>query len=301
MTEQRPSSERKPTPSWRGAAGPFLCAIWLLGVSRAEAVLFYWTGDTNYNTTAPTGTLTNSGWQYQGEWGIFNGTVISSNCFITANHVGGTVGKSFIFRGVEYPTIASYPDTESDLAIWRVAGTFPIYAPLYTKRNEQGKTAIVIGRGTQRGEELRLKGKLKGWLWGPWDNVQRWGQNRITDVVYGGPGVGFLLRASFDAGANRNEADLSGGDSGGAIFIKDGKYYKLAGINHGVDGPYYSTNAEPGFDAALFDQRGFYISDNNGGWVPISLRGGKMPGRFYATSISARASWITSVTSAAAP
>jgi len=32
------------------------------------------------------------------------------------------------------------------------------------------------------------------------------------------------------AAGGRNEAQLSAGDSGGAIFIKDGKFYKLAGI-----------------------------------------------------------------------
>lgn len=291
--------QAKPT-SWRSAR-IILCALFLLVLTRAEAVLFYWTGDPTYHTDAPAGPLTNSGWQCQGQWGFFSGTVISSNCFITANHVGGTVGDAFVFRGVEYPTIASYQDAESDLRIWRVSGQFPAYAPLYTKNNERGKTAVVIGRGTQRGDEVRLNGKLKGWLWGSWDHVQRWGQNRIADVSYHGAGVGFLLRGSFDAGANRNEADLSSGDSGGALYIKDGKFYKLAGINHGVDGPFNTTNSDSGFEAAIFDLRGLYVPDNNGGWMLVPSQGGRVPGSFYSTRISSRISWITNVLATPAP
>src|SRR5882757_11346916 len=60
----------------------------LLGASSAKAILFYQTGDPNYNTTAPGGSLTNSGWQYEGTWGGFLGTPIAPKYFITAAHVG---------------------------------------------------------------------------------------------------------------------------------------------------------------------------------------------------------------------
>src|SRR5450759_1250386 len=81
-----------------------LCgSLLLLSALPANAVLFYFTGDTNYNTTAPaTRSLTNSGWQYQGAWAGFSGTVISSNGFITARHIGGSVGQSFSFQGADY-------------------------------------------------------------------------------------------------------------------------------------------------------------------------------------------------------
>src|SRR4051794_24916141 len=66
----------------------------------AEAVIVYGTGDPTHNTTAPGGALTNSGWQYQGQWGVSLGAPISTNFFITAAHVGGAVGDIFHFRGV---------------------------------------------------------------------------------------------------------------------------------------------------------------------------------------------------------
>src|SRR2546425_3474792 len=78
--------------------------------SRAMAVLFYSTSDPAHNTTAPTGALTNSGWQYQGTWGAFLGTPIAPKYFLTAAHIGGSVGDKFSFRCVDYTTTARFDD-----------------------------------------------------------------------------------------------------------------------------------------------------------------------------------------------
>jgi len=121
------------------------------GARPAKAVLFYQTGDPNYNTTAPGGSLTNSGWQFEGFWGSFLGTPIAPKYFITAGHVGGTVGEVFNWNGVGYPTTAVYDDPDSDLRIWRICGTLPDYAQLYTDTNEVGQSFVVFGRGTRRG------------------------------------------------------------------------------------------------------------------------------------------------------
>src|SRR6476619_3912548 len=70
----------------------------------ARAIIFQSTGDPNYNTTAPTGTLANSGWQYQGDFGAFNGTPIAPQYFMTAKHVGGNIGTEFTYAGNAYTT-----------------------------------------------------------------------------------------------------------------------------------------------------------------------------------------------------
>src|SRR5690242_732658 len=131
-----------------------LCASLWLGATPANAVLFYSTGDPNHNTTAPSGSLTNSGWQFEGIWGSFLGTPIAPKYFLTAEHIGGSVGDIFTFNGVQYTTTAVYDDPSSDLRIWRVCGTFPTFAQIYTNSDEQGKGLVVIGRGTQRGGEV---------------------------------------------------------------------------------------------------------------------------------------------------
>ena len=52
------------------------------------------------NKSAPTGTFSGSGWQWQGNWGAFTGTPIGRSYFITASHVGGAVGQSLLLNGV---------------------------------------------------------------------------------------------------------------------------------------------------------------------------------------------------------
>src|SRR6184192_2076488 len=89
-------------------------SIWLNAIS-AKAILFYSTGDPNYNTNAPGGSLTDSGWQFEGIWGGFLGTAIATNYFITARHVGGSTGDLFTLNGVQYATTAAYDDPDSEL------------------------------------------------------------------------------------------------------------------------------------------------------------------------------------------
>src|SRR5258708_26794692 len=95
-------------------------AILLMISNPSPAVILYSNGDPAVNTTAPTGTLAGSGWQFVGYWGGFVGTVISANCFITAYHVGGSVGDQFNFNGVNYTVAQGYEDPTSDFRIWRV-------------------------------------------------------------------------------------------------------------------------------------------------------------------------------------
>ncbi len=123
-------------------------------VQSAGAVILLGSGDPTYNTTAPTGTLANSGWQYEGAWGSFLGTPIAPQYFIAARHVGGAVGQTFTFQGVAYTTTAYWDDPYTDFRIWKVSGVFPTYAPLYSLYDEAGKTMVVIGRGTQRGSAV---------------------------------------------------------------------------------------------------------------------------------------------------
>jgi len=283
----------------------------LLSASSVNAVLFYSTGDPNYNTSVPTGSLTNSGWQYQGIWGDFLGTPIAPKYFITASHVGGSVGDLFILNGTSYTTTALFDDPNSDLRIWRVCGTLASYAPLYTNSNEVNKGLVVIGRGTPRAEPVTTTNflstvKTNGWMWGNYDGAVRWGENVVAGVLNGdgvfGSGVGDLLQATFDATGVANECHLSGGDSGGAVFIQEGSVWKLAGINYAVEGPYNTGSSGPGFEAAIFDARGLYTTNSTiGAWEPEPTVGPVLPGSFYATRISAHLTWINSVINANVP
>jgi len=83
----------------------------LVVAAPSKAVILYGTDDPSINTTAPTGELAGSGWQYEGLFSGFMGTVIASNYFLTANHIGGNVGEFFFFNGNLYTTTAVFRDS----------------------------------------------------------------------------------------------------------------------------------------------------------------------------------------------
>ena len=296
--------------------GLSVCFLLLfLGLTRpVAAVIFYSTGDPTHNTSAPTGGLTNSGWQYQGTWGVYLGTPIAPKYFLAASHVGGAIGDKFNFRGVDYSTTDFFDDPDSDLRIWRVCGTFPDYAQLYSSSGEVGKQVVVFGRGTQRGVEViiqsGLTSSLKGWYWGASDTVQRWGTNVVTAIINGdtlvptggvvGGSIGNVLKCDFDSSGGSDEVHLSVGDSSGGVFIKKGTVWQLAGINLAVDGPYNTSTNGGGFVAAIFDEGGLY-KYTAGNWVFTPDTPVDVPGSFYATRVSDHVSWINGVLQATPP
>jgi hypothetical protein len=280
----------------------------------ALAVIFYSTADPAQNReVAPGGALAGSGWQFQGSFGNFMGTMISSKHFITAAHLG-VPASTFVsngyhnggsdvvytvnttaFSGVGYKNI-----TGTDLRIYEINETFSTWAPLYSGSGEVGESLVVMGRGTQRGAEVLLGGDLIGWRWGTADNDARWGTNEVAATV-SLSGAQYLY-ATFDAGAGGDEAHLSVGDSGGAVFIQQGGVWKLAGINYSVDGLWDYNNAEDKFEfsAALFDAEGMYVGRDPASWTLVTGPG-PVPSGFYATRISSYVSQIRAVTGVPEP
>lgn len=263
--------------------GTALLALTFWGPGTARAVIFATTDDPAQNTTEPTGELAGSGWQYQGRWLGFLGTVVSPRHFITAKHVGGSVGGGFVFQGETYTTVGVV-NNGSDLNVWEVAGTFPHYAPLAQTASPTGQPVVIFGRGTRRGAEVIVNDQLKGWTWGAADGVLRWGEN----VVAGKQGS--LLKFNFDRAGGPNEVHLSSGDSGGGIFVNDAGTWKLAAIAYAVEGPWKYTSTGVTFNAALVDKGGLYRSstlnpDNEA----------DSPSAFYATPVAPHLDWLLSV------
>lgn len=288
---------------WLAVSGwGLLFGLWLLPAARVDGVIFLLTADPAYNTTPPGGTLANSGWQYHGFWGPFSGTAVGPRHFLTAAHVGGSVGDIFSFQGREHRTIAFYDDPQSDLRLWKVCGQFPQFARLYDRPDEVGKSFVVFGRGTQRGAPVTGdNGEIKGWQWGLRDGLERWGENTVQSIILDGSlftdlsgPLGNFLQARFDRGQGPNEAHLSAGDSGGGLFIQDGAAWKLAGVNVAVDGPYNKVPSGPGFDAAIFDEGGLY-KGGEGEWTLVLDLPVDRPGGLYATRISSNLQWLRSV------
>jgi len=268
--------------------------------TRTEAILFEATSNTAFNTTAPTGALTNNGWQYEGQWntdqGTFTGTPIAPTFFLAAQHIGGSSGQPFVFNGFTYTTVTNFDDPSTDLRIWQVAETFPSYAPLYTQTNEVSKLCVAIGRGFDRGNAVIVSGKTNGWQWGLTPGVQRWGENIISQIYNSPPLNGDHLLAAFDRNGITNECALTTYDSSGGMFIQDGITWKLAGIHHAVSNPFVSTNGVngSGFNAALVDYGGLYIG-GDGNWQLVTNQTADIPAFFISTRVSVRVSWINSI------
>lgn len=301
----------------------------LLFVPPAAAVMLLGSGAPAYNTTPPTGALAGSGWQYQGTWGGFLGTPIAPQYFIAARHVGGSVGQTFTFQGVPYTTSAYWDDPNSDFRIWKVAGIFPTYSPLYSLSDEAGKLMVVIGRGTQRGAEvvasqvqagyttntanLKVLGISKKQAQQEFPEATFHGNdmtvvsatvttNSVPKGWRAGPSDGVMrwgqsqvifagsfVTGAFDKNGGPNQACLSSGDSSGAVFIQDNGVWKLAGINYGIDGPFGLTATDL-FYGAIYDESGLYVA---GSLLPND--GQIRPACFYATRVSASLSWIQSI------
>jgi hypothetical protein len=281
-----------------------------LNFSPMDAVILYRTCDPSANTTEPGSAFPHEGWDYEGTWGGFLGTPIAPRFFISAAHIGQAGGTTFTFKNVNYTVLQGFYDPQSDLVIWRVAETFPTFAPLYSRKDEVGQITVDIGRGTQRGNPYSLNNQLLGWLWGDVDSVMRWGENTFSNAFQYGTNWD-LLYATFDkngltdectsssgdSGGLIEECTLSSGDSGGAAFIKDGTTWKLAGINYAVDGNFYTdANGNGEFIAALFDMRGLYVPNDNPPPAYVQVTGAnEVPSGFYPTRISTKLAWIASI------
>lgn len=285
----------------RGFSSPFarlllMAVVLTFAPPIGQAIILDRTADPAANTTAPGGPLAGSGWQFEGQWGAFLGTPIAPHFFLSAKHIG-QAGSVYTLDGINYTLVRAFGDPTSDLDLWQVAETFPSFAPLYATSDEVGKFTLVIGRGTQRGSDVFVNGNPSGWNWGASDGVQRWGGNAVHSIVTLSPDNEFIY-ATFDALGLAEEATLSSGDSGGAAFIQDGGVWKLAGIHYAVDGPFYLDDAgSGGFNGALFDSRGLYLSDEMSPPNYLLITGpNPVPSGFYSSRISSRLAWIYSVT-----
>ena len=297
--------------SW--LVGAVVLTLFLGAAARSHAIVFADTGSSTFNTTAPTGTFEDSGWQYEGYYGSFLGTMIAPQYFITAQHMGtqgGTFTQAGIFNGGADVTYTIDAAANGGLGYWDVAGTdirilkineyFPTYAPLYTGGAEAGMTLVTMGRGGVRGAEVIVSGNVNGWLAAAGDGTTRWGTN-IVNSITSFAGVGDVLVSQFNESGlfhTTAEATLSSGDSGGGVFVNDGGIWKLAGINYSIDG-YFDTNSTTGdgseFSAALIDRGGLYQGSDAQGWTFITNLPLNNPSSFYASRISSNAAAIQSI------
>jgi hypothetical protein len=284
----RPMSFRGPTWSLLTLAALLVLPI------QGRGVIVFGTDDPTHNTTAPTGALTGSGWQWVGQLGFAQATVIGPRHLVTAKHLN-IGGAQFVFRGVTYRVTSSTNLAGTDLDVFTVAGRFPDHAPLCSTRREVGRPVVMIGRGGRRGEALGTH----GWRIGQYDGLQRWGTNVVDGTLVAGTAE--LLQMGFAGNAGGDEGTFSSGDSGGGTFILDrDNVWKLAGVNYGVDGPFARSLSEDPFFAAVHDARGLYIGFP-GQQQLIPNGPSAVATRSFVSRISSSIDWLNARIAAPAP
>jgi hypothetical protein len=256
--------------------------------TATRAVILFSTGDPTSHTMAPGGALSNSGWQYVGQFGTspdaYVGTAIGPHAFITAAHVTPGIGSTFTYNGVPYTVATTTGLANRDLVVVRVNGTLPSWAPIYNESVDgsllANKTGVIIGRGTQRGSAINVttsrapEGTLRGWNWGPIDSVQRWGTNVISDFSVVDPMTGAApnttkeyFRFGFDFNGLADEAIISNKDSGGGVFVQGANgVWKSAGIVTAVEAGYRLSATGADSAGAIFDYRDLFIQANDGNY-----------------------------------
>jgi hypothetical protein len=277
---------------------------WLFGwlalalLLPVRAVILFGSGDPGRNTTAPTGELAGSGWQWQTDTGPC-ATAVGAHHAVSAHHLGLHPGSLLSFGALTYPVLTVTNAPGSDLELLELAGTLPSFAPLYAETNEIGRPLVVFGRGTRRGSPVLApdgSGTLRGWGWAGGDGRLRWGTNVVSDTDTGTADNGFsgdVLVGTFGPDAGADTGTLSTGDSGGGVFVRDDDgQWQLAGVNYAVEGSFNTTTNGAGFSAALFDRTGFFEQDSHNAWVIDDQQPGHPETVFIATRISSYAAWL---------
>lgn len=246
-----------------------LCVLVAVGAAQeASAVIVY--NDPDGQTTAPNlADPTEGGWGYVGSFHGSSAVAIGPNHFISSKHQSGpnepAVSGTFTLNGIPYAVTGYTSIPNSDLRVWEVGSTLPLYAPLYTG-DPTGLQATVIGYGRHTlGAAVTTSDpapNAHGWVWGE-TGGESWGSNTVDAQVQDGSWR--FLRFDFDP--TTGEGTLAANDSGGGLFVQEGGVWKLAGVHYGVESAYnYAPQDAGAFSAAIYEGQGLYYNGNNG-WV----------------------------------
>jgi hypothetical protein len=295
------SSRQKDRPT-QGGRRSWIVAWLALGLMltqlgtpcRAVIVL----GPQGRNTVPPPNTLIDVGWRTQGDWSGGSGTAIATEWFLTAQHLGGSVGDPFVFQGSTYNVVEIRDDDHSDLRLARVDRPLPEFAHVHTEGLEVGATAYLYGRGRDRGPEFVFNGTPRGWEFGVADGQRSWGLN-IVEAIDFDPDGGPQLVTAFTFNAGPDESHLAPGDSGGGLFIFDptDQRLELAGVHWAITGPYRESldpDALP-FSAAIYDATGLYVLNELGEYSLVLGEGQPVPGESFSTRVAARLDFVGQV------
>jgi hypothetical protein len=228
-----------------GSAALLFCAVMFLYLPATHAVIIR-SGDGSGNTTAPPD---DPGWANVGLRGGGTGVYLGNQWVLTANHVGAgtitlgaTVYNPIPGSAVQLSNPPSYTPL-TDLLMFRI-DTDPGLPPLTISSAAPlpGAELLMIGRGRNRQanlthwdatwNEVGPPGVHRGFKWAA-GRTARWGENHVAAAgvaaQVGGLDVLGMLTTFDEVSTLAHEAQAATGDSGGAVFHKNGANWELAG------------------------------------------------------------------------
>jgi hypothetical protein len=253
---------------------PLVVAMAVSAMGQAHGVVIDTITGTG-NTTAPSD---DPGWANVGVLGIGTGVYLGNDWVLTAVHVGA---GSIVLNGSTYAMVpgsgiqltnGGEPGKTplADLSMFRLASTPPGLGgvTIATSSTATGAAVTMIGSGRDRGAFTQWSVDMgtTPWIWTEVSSggnaagyqtlasrSMRWGTNAVsaTDLwVNDGVGDTKMLATTFnDFAGSSTEAQAAYGDSGGAVFHKNGSTWQLSGLMLTVAG--YSGQPDPGANAVF--------------------------------------------------
>jgi MYXO-CTERM domain-containing protein len=264
-------------------AAPVVALIVALVVSTPARAVIIDTLTGTGNTSAP---VDDPGWDNVGYRGIGTGVYVGNRWVLTASHVwSGSIvlpsGTYALDPGSEVTLTnngAPGKSTYTDLVLYRLT-TDPGLPTLSIAATApaDGTAVTLIGAGRDRGafQTWNVNTGTTPWIWTPsgtgvnftgygmlTSRAMRWGTNQTsgTGWIAYDPGGGVkdvnAVATTFDdSGSPSSESQAAFGDSGGAMFVKNGGTWDLAGMMLVTD----AFSGQPGFTAVYGNNT--YLAD----------------------------------------
>ncbi|MGC4013690.1 MAG: PEP-CTERM sorting domain-containing protein [Luteolibacter sp.] len=264
---------------------PRLCALLPGFIPLSVSAVVITSGDGSGNITAPPD---DPGFANVGTVNGASAIYLGNGWVMTAAHVAGSLPASVNFGGTNYATlVGTYTQltnngavgmtVNTDIVLFQLASD-PGLASLNisTSTPTVGSQVVMIGDGRDRATGITYWNVNTGtdpWTWTELpDSTEaneagfkelgtqtiRWGTNEIDSTgVNADAGFGTVrsMVTLFDDPGLTHEAQAAVGDSGGAIFYKNGSTWELAGMFNAVG----TFSGQPGNTAAFGDAT--YIAD----------------------------------------
>ncbi|MBN8645085.1 MAG: hypothetical protein J0L61_07580 [Planctomycetes bacterium] len=160
---------------------------------------------------------------YVGLFGGGTAVAVGPRTILTAAHVGGGKGSAFVLGNTTYSAVSTITSDTADLMSVTLDRDLPGWYPIAGESVRRGARLTIAGFGLTSDGASR-----NGFTWSD-DRAEMWGLNRLDSAKDG------HLFFRFDRSPGRQEAILTPGDSGGAVFITGpGGELQLVGINRGI-------------------------------------------------------------------